>query len=203
MSKAIAKDIDLLAGYKRSLSDRSRKKKGFRPIFLIIIAAVLFVGTFLALTVVNIFKARRFSELSAQIAELQPAYDAALEKENTVPVYYGVIDSLDTEIAITESIPFVGSEIWSAIDKCAADKYVVSSYSYNSADTVLTMEVHADTVNDVPTLVEALRQTGYFYDMEYYGYTYESDGRYFCTVGCRLVSEEVLTAETADEEAQE
>jgi len=97
-----------------------------------------------------------------------------------------VADELENYASVVTALPLLDHMIFLKISECATDRYNISIYHYDELTRTLQINVSAPSVTDIPELVKALRDTALFSSTEYTGYTSDTDGRYFCTIGCVL-----------------
>ena len=95
-------------------------------------------------------------------------------------------DELQADADLVEALPLLDENLFVQVNACAAGKFNISVYRYNEETRTLEIDASAPSVNDVPALVEALRDTALFSSIQYSGYTSDTDGVYYCTVGCVL-----------------
>lgn len=150
----------------------------------VLLLILLGIGAFFG--VKNIALGRQVKNSQARIEALQPAYDQAVALERENGERQGTYQELATGHLLFSLYPALTREVFTKVRACAENVFTITQYDYSEADGVLLVYANAASVNEVPKLVERLRDTGLFRSVHYTGYTSDSNQRYYCTVGCTL-----------------
>ena len=149
-----------------------------------LLALLLGIGAYIG--VQNAGLNARVKEGEESIAALEPAYseaEALLSESEKKQASY---ESLATGRLLFNLYPPLEREIFAKVRASAENVFVITEYQYDETNGVLIVNLNAASVNEVPKLVERLRDTELFQSVQYTGYTSDSTQRYYCTVGCTL-----------------
>lgn len=181
--------INLYAGYERLLKKEKKgdNSRGKSWIPLVLLAAVMAgIGGYLLLE--NMGREARIKAVQADIAALEPAYTVAQQLTDT----YDAVDSAYQNLMAANLLfglnPVLTRSIVERVQTCAGTIFLINSYSYDERTGALVISAEADSVNDVPGFIQRLRNTELFSTVQYTGYTSDTTGKYYCTVGCTLTS---------------
>lgn len=194
--------INLYEGYLRLLkkekSGEEKKSLVFLP--LIGIAAILLaVAAFLFLR--NGAKQKEIAALDAEVNAVQPEYDRAQSVSDTYQNVDNAYQNLAASHFLYDLYPTLTRKLIERVQDCAGTVFEITNYGFDETTGALVLHATADSVNDVPDFITSLRDTELFTSVQYTGYTSDTDGNYYCTVGCMLDMSvlqdlsDVLTAE--------
>lgn len=167
----------------------------------IVVLALLGVSGKLILD--NRAKSETLDTLDAQLATLSETYDDArlltARRDECADEY----EQLRSARFLFSIYPAPTKALFTEVIACAEGIFNISQYDYNEQAGILTINASAASVNEVPQLVQRLRDTGMFSLVQYTGYTSRDTTEYFCTVSCTLdnVSEYALEG-TLDAEGE-
>lgn len=170
--------------------DSQRTKKASTRLVGIIPLILLFAAIAAATVYIrlgNVDKSMALDGVTRQIAQLDEEYQTAQALSEESASLIGLADALQTDADIASELPILDRNLFANVISCAADTFKISVYRYDEDARMLEIDAAAPSVNDMPDLVEALRDTGLFSSVQYVGYTSDTDGVYYCTIGCVLV----------------
>ncbi len=183
------KDINFYTAYR----DSQRAKKpsaqwlaGVIPLAVVLIAVILVA---VSIRFGNLQKSAVLDGLNRQIQQMNTEYEEVqtlMTQSDSLSVLAG---ELQTDRNMAAALPKLNENIFRQINACAASIFTISVYRYDERTRMLEIDASAPSVNDMPELVEALRDTALFESVQYVGYTSDTDGVYYCTVGCLLAEE--------------
>lgn len=186
MSKNATNNINFYAAYRESHREKkspARWLTGLLPL-LVILAVVVAVAMFIRLG--NLTITNEIDAMTRQIQLLEPQRQETTALSERSAMLQALADELQADADLVEALPLLDENLFVQVNACAAGKFNISVYRYNEETRTLEIDASAPSVNDVPALVEALRDTALFSSIQYSGYTSDTDGVYYCTVGCVL-----------------
>jgi Zn-dependent M28 family amino/carboxypeptidase len=186
MSKNKTNNINFYAAYReghREKKSPARWLRGLIPL-LIILGIIIAVTMFIRLS--NFKTSNEVDAMTRQIQLLAPQYEDTKALSERSATLLALADELQADADLAESLPQLNENLFVQVNACAAETFNISVFRYNEETRTLEIDASAPSVNDVPALVEALRDTKLFSTIEYSGYTSDTDGVYYCTVGCVL-----------------
>lgn len=155
------------------------------PLFL---AFLLMAGFCADILIENAEKSRQLDQINAEIDSIQSSFDEAQKIADHATALSALYTGLQSSEIMFALYPDLDQNLFLTVKRCAGEAFSIEEYKYEEAATTLAVYAHAPSVNEMPRFVEALRNTGLFSAVTYTGYTSDSNGDYYCTVGCTLNS---------------
>lgn len=134
----------------------------------------------------NLQKLAKCDGIFRQVQQLDADYQQVEALSSQSTSLAKLAEELQADADAAAILPTLDENLFTQVNACAAGTFNISVYRYDEATRMLEIEASAPSVNDVPELVEALRDTALFSTVQYVGYTSDTDGVYYCTVGCVL-----------------
>jgi hypothetical protein len=179
--------INLYEGYQRLLkkekADGNKKPAAMIPLVLI---ALVMAAFSLYFVVQNAQKQGTVNRLETDKTNLQPRYDAAKQLTDQFGALNEVHQNLLGSDLLFNIYPLLTRTIIERVQVLAGTTFGITAYGYDETTGTLTLSAEAPSVNDVPNFIRSLRNTGLFESVQYAGYTSDTTGTYYCTVGCML-----------------
>lgn len=182
----VANNINFYTAYKQSVKKKPAFGQTWPAVLPLAALAILLAVAAGVIKLNNAKKAAELERTNAQIAAVQLKQQQTLllwEQRDTLK---GMETTLtDMQLAL-DMLPEPDEELLNDVIRCAGDRFLIRVYRYDENTRTLEIDAAGGSVNDVPQLVEDLRDTGRFSAVQYKGYTSDTDGVYYCTVGCTL-----------------
>ncbi len=188
---AAGRDINLAA---RRKSGRKEKNPAVRRALAYLPLGALALVLLLVYLLVNAGKLQKEAELNALkaythdpavLAEYAEAL-SVIEIRNQLADY---LSALTTKQEAASHSAEIGGELIAALLSRMGDKLTVTSYAYTAENSTLVFKASASSQLSIPELVQQLRDTGLFSDVNYNGYSSAVDGYYHCTIECVLLNQ--------------
>lgn len=191
MSKKSGNNINFYAAYQEATRERRTTGKGTLAILALVLLLVALAGAFLSVKLKNLQKQAALDGVNGKIAQLSDAYNEVTQLSEQSAALQQTADELESDAAFATIYPAPDENLFTQVNACAGETFNISVFRYNEETATLEIDASAPSVNDMPKLVSALRGTGLFSSVQYVGYTSDTDGVYYCTVGCVLKTGEV------------
>lgn len=182
----IANNINFYTAYKQSV----KKKPAIGQTWLVLLPlaalAIVLAVTAVVIKLGNAKKADELARTNGEIAAVQQAQQQSLllwQQRDTLKTMETTLTGMQQAL---DALPEPDEELLNDVIRCAGDRFLIRVYRYDEETRTLEIDAAGGSVNDVPQLVEDLRDTGRFSAVQYKGYTSDTDGVYYCTVGCTL-----------------
>ena len=185
MMRRDGNQINFYAGYLRT-GKRKQPRVWLKPAVPFVLLVGVLSTVFLVVEASVIQRRAELSRTLDYMQKNQAAYEAVQALEVQRNQLARELESLNAEASTQKQRTVVDAALFADIKQCLAGEFEVSVYRYDEETGTLTMDARARSVNLVPDLAERLRKTGRFQNIQYVGYTSDSDGMYYCTVGCTL-----------------
>lgn len=181
------KNINFYARYYKNLKKEKKIISARRKLLIPLVVLVIVFGVIFTMLQIDNFK--KTSELDTLLRDI----DNSMEKYMQVSQLKTQRDqlsivklSLEEEKKYDSFFPSIDSDIFYLIQNSAGDLFNIDAYRYDEENYTIQIQAVTKSVNNVPELVERIRNTGRFISIDYAGYSSDSDGLYYCTIGCAL-----------------
>ncbi|MDO4571951.1 MAG: hypothetical protein Q4C13_01180 [Clostridia bacterium] len=184
--KKSGNNINLYAAYRESARGQKPSARRIAPLIPLILFFLAVAAVTVYIRLGNIQKTAALDALNRQIMQLDGEYREVMALGERSAALSALADELESDAKLAAALPSLDLNLFTQVNACAAGKFNISVYRYDESARTLEIDASAPSVNDVPELVEALRDTALFSSVQYVGYTSDTDGVYYCTVGCVL-----------------
>ena len=186
MSKSNTNNINFYTAYRESHREKKSPARWLAALLPLLVILALIVVATMVIRLSNLQLTNEVDAMTRQIQLLEPQHLDTKALSERSAMLQGLADELQADADLVADLPVLDENLFVQVNACAASKFNISVYRYNEETRTLEIDASAASVNDVPALVEALRDTALFSAIQYSGYTSDTDGVYYCTVGCVL-----------------
>lgn len=159
-----------------------------RP-FVPVVAVVLILGAVyaaIAVQRVGILAELRTVGAYNNDAAIVARYDEITTLNRQNELLGGIATALEAQNTALNAGSRPDATLFTKVFSSADEHFIIDDYRYRRGDNTLVLYASAPNSDYMPTVVQRLRDTGLFDDVQYAGYQSDSDGRYSCTIGCTL-----------------